>query len=213
MIRIHPKPFTLGVLTLSSLSSLSILVIAVSGWVPAQREGLMQPSVFQQIVFSFDRADEAQWVVVNDGVMGGASLGSVAVEDGTLRFSGTLVTRGGGFTSVRARRVLDLTGQTGLELRIRGNGRPFEIELDDGRTSGWRSVSHRAPFMTSADWTVVRVPFRAFRSSVFGQAVNAPPVNLAGIQSVGIYILDGQDGPFRLEVDFIRTYRATEETP
>jgi NADH dehydrogenase [ubiquinone] 1 alpha subcomplex assembly factor 1 len=173
----------------------------------------MQPSEPQQVVFSFDRADEAQWMVVNDGVMGGGSAGFASVEEGTLRFTGTLVTRGGGFTSVRTRRALDLTGQTGLELRVRGNGRPFEIELDDGRTSGWRSVSHRAPFMTSADWTVVRVPFRAFRSSVFGQAVNAPPVNLAGIQSVGIYILDGRDGPFQLEVDFIRTYRTPEDIP
>jgi NADH dehydrogenase [ubiquinone] 1 alpha subcomplex assembly factor 1 len=213
MIRILPKPLALGVLAPSLLA----IVIVVSGWAPAQRpaprEAPMQPSEPQQVVFSFDRADEAQWMVVNDGVMGGGSAGFVAVEEGTLRFTGTLVTRGGGFTSVRTRRVLDLTGQTGLELRVRGNGRPFEIELDDGRTSGWRSVSHRAPFMTSADWTVVRVPFRAFRSSVFGQAVNAPPVNLAGIQSVGIYILDGRDGPFQLEVDFIRTYRATEDRP
>jgi len=204
MIRIPPIPFALGLL------ALSFLVIAVSGWAPAQRETPMHPSAFQQTVFSFDRADEAPWVVVNDGVMGGASLGSVAVQDGTLRFTGTLVTRGGGFSSVRARRALNLTGQTGLELRVRGNDRPFEVELDDGRTLGWRSVSHRAPFMASGEWSVVRVPFRAFRSSVFGQAVNAPPVNLARIQSVGIYILDGQDGPFRLEVDFIRTYRADQ---
>jgi len=60
---------------------------------------------------------------------------------------------------------------------------------------------------------MVRVPFSALRNSVFGQAVNAPPINLARIQSVGIYILDGQDGPFRLEVDFIRTYSAADEAP
>jgi NADH dehydrogenase [ubiquinone] 1 alpha subcomplex assembly factor 1 len=202
MIRICPTPFPLRVVVLG------LLFIALPGWAQISRE-----TPVQQTIFSFDRADEAQWVVVNDGVMGGGSAGFVAIEGGTLRFTGNLVTRGGGFTSVRTRRELDLTGHTGLELRVRGNGRAFEVELDDGRRSGWRSVSHRAPFMTSEDWTVVRVPFRAFRSSVFGEAVNAPPVQLAGIQSVGIYILDGQDGPFRLEVDFIRSYRATEATP
>jgi len=105
----------------------------------------------QQTVFTFDRSDEAQWVVVNDGVMGGGSAGFVAVRDGTLRFTGNLVTRGGGFTSVRARRVLDLSGQTGLELRVRGNGRQFEVELDDGLRSARGSLSRRAPFTPAAD--------------------------------------------------------------
>ena len=58
--------------------------------------------------------------------------GYVAVADGTLRFTGTLVTQGGGFTLVRARRVVDLTGQVGIELRVRGSGRQFEVEVDGG---------------------------------------------------------------------------------
>lgn len=160
------------------------------------------------ILFTFDRADEAEWDVVNDGVMGGRSQGFVTVEDGTLRFTGTLVTQGGGFTSVRAGRSIDLTDQLGLELRVRGSGRRFEVELDDGVRTYGRTVSRRAPFPTSAEWTVVRVPFSAFRSSIFGQAVNAPPIDLARIRGVGLYMLDGQDGPFRLEVDYIRTYGA-----
>jgi hypothetical protein len=45
-------------------------------------------------LFTFDCADEAEWAVVNDGVMGGRSAGFVAVEQGTLRFTGTLVTQG-----------------------------------------------------------------------------------------------------------------------
>jgi NADH dehydrogenase [ubiquinone] 1 alpha subcomplex assembly factor 1 len=207
MNRIRRTSLALTVIALSSLA------FAVSGGAQPHWEPSMNAPAPQQILFSFDQTDEAQWLVVNDGVMGGGSAGFVAVEEGTLRFNGTLVTRGGGFTSVRARRALDLSGQTGLELRVRGSGRPFEVELDDGTRSGWGSVSRRAPFMTSADWTVVRIPFSALRSSVFGQAVSAPAINLARIQSVGIYILDGQDGPFRLEVDFIRTYTATDEFP
>jgi len=50
------------------------------------------------------------------------------------------------------------------------------------------------------------VPFAALRSSIFGQAVNAGPIDLTSIRGIGLYILDGQDGPFRLEVDYIRTY-------
>jgi hypothetical protein len=157
-------------------------------------------------LFTFDRADEAEWVVVNDGVMGGRSTGFVGVEEGTLRFTGTLVTQGGGFTSVRARRVVDLTGQMGLELRVRGSGRQFEVELDDGVRAYGRSVSRRAPFASATEWTTVRVPFSALRSTIFGRAVDAPAIDLARIRGLGIYMADGQDGPFRLEVDDIRSY-------
>jgi hypothetical protein len=159
-------------------------------------------------VFTFDSADETDWVVVNDGVMGGRSAGFVAVEEGTLRFTGTLVTQGGGFTSVRARRGINLSGQVGLELRVRGSGRQFEVELDDGLRAYGRQVSRRAPFPSSAEWTTIRVPFSALRSTIFGRAVDAPPADLASVRGVGIYMADGQDGPFRLEVDYIRAYGA-----
>jgi hypothetical protein len=160
------------------------------------------------ILFAFDTADEAEWEVVNDGVMGGRSQGFVAIAEGALRFTGTLVTQGGGFTSVRAPRAIDLSGQLGLELRVRGSGRQFEVELSDGLRTYGRNISRRAPFPTSAEWTVVRIPFAALRSTIFGQAVNAAPIDLARIQGVGLYMVDAQDGPFRLEVDYIRTYGA-----
>jgi NADH dehydrogenase [ubiquinone] 1 alpha subcomplex assembly factor 1 len=162
-------------------------------------------------LFTFDRTDEAEWDVVNDGVMGGRSAGFVAVEQGALRFTGTLVTQGGGFTSVRARRAVDLTGQLGIEMRVRGSGRQFEVELDDGVRAYGRTVSRRAPFATSAEWTVVRVPFSALRSTIFGRAVNAPVIDVARIRGMGLYMADGQDGPFRLEVDYVRSYGAGNE--
>lgn len=166
-------------------------------------------------LFDFDTADEASWQVVNDGVMGGRSQGYVAIEEGTLRFSGTLVTQGGGFTSVRTDRAVDLESYDGLELRVRGGGRTFEIEVDDGTRLGWRSVSRRAPFETndkiSDEWALVRVPFSALRTSVFGQPVDATPIDLANVKQIGLYILDGRDGPFLLEVDAVRAYRANAE--
>lgn len=159
-------------------------------------------------LFDFDTGDAASWQVVNDGVMGGRSQGYVEIVDGALRFTGTLVTQGGGFTSVRADRAIDLTGYDGLELRVRGGGRTFEVEVDDDTRSRGRTVSRRAPFETRGEWTVVRIPFSALRTSVFGQPVSAPPVDLSNVKRIGLYILDGKDGPFRLEVDAIRAYRA-----
>ena len=154
-------------------------------------------------LFEFDGSGPA-WRVVNDGVMGGRSQGSVAVEGGALRFTGQLVTQGGGFTSVRAPRALDLSGADGVALRVRGGGRTFEIDLDDGSRLRGRQVSRRATFATTGEWQTVTVPFAALRSSVFGQPVRAEAFDPAALESVGLFIADGQDGPFRLEVDWIR---------
>jgi hypothetical protein len=159
-------------------------------------------------LFDFGTADQARWQVVDDGVMGGRSRGFVAIEDGTLRFTGTLVTQGGGFTSVRADRPMDLGGYDGLELRVRGGGRTFAVGVDDDTRQGGRTVSRRAPVETQEAWAVVRVPFSALRTTVFGQPVSAPPIDLTNVKRIGLYILDGVDGPFRLEVDEIRAYRA-----
>ena len=138
--------------------------------------------------------------------MGGRSQGYGEIADGIMRFEGTLVTRGGGFTSVRTRHQVDLSGYDGLELRVRGNGRQFEVEVNDGRRYGWRPVSRRAPFETTTDWRTVRVPFSELRSTVFGRSVSVAGIDLASVGQIGFYIVDGIDGAFWLEVDRVRAY-------
>jgi hypothetical protein len=157
-------------------------------------------------LFTFDTDAEARWSIVNDGVMGGLSQGYAEIADGALVFTGELVTRGGGFTSVRGVREMDLTGYDGIELRVRGGGRTFELDVDDGTRRGWRQVSRRATFPTTDEWQTVRIPFASLETSVFGRAVRADPIDPSAIESMGLFIADGIDGPFRLEVDWIRAY-------
>ncbi len=180
-----------------------LLAVAVSLESPCESSNCVTPVT----LFDFDSPDEADWEVVDDGVMGGRSRGYVSIEDGLLRFTGTLVTQGGGFTSVRAQRTIDLAAYHGLELRVRGGGRTFEVEVDDGTRSWGRTVSRRAPFETAAEWAWVRVPFSALRPTVFGRPVSARPIELANVRRIGFYILDGKEGSFRLEVDEVRAYR------
>lgn len=158
-------------------------------------------------LFSFDDGDVSTWRIQNDGVMGGDSQGFVEGDGGALVFTGTVVTEGGGFTSAIAPVDADLAGYDGLELRVRGGGRTFEVELDDGTSDQGRQVSRRAPFETTDAWQTVRVPFADLETSVFGEPVEAPPFDAAEVEALGLYIIDGQDGPFRLEVDWIRAYQ------
>lgn len=181
------------------------LVVLVLSWNAGVTEA--HPKPFDTMtLFDFNSTNETRWQIVNDGVMGGRSKGQFEIDGGKLIFTGTLVTRGGGFTSVRTNGNINLEGYAGVELRVRGSGRTFEVAVgDDARWRG-RYVSRRAPFQTSPDWTWVRVPFDALGKTIFGRPVNAPAINLANINRIGFFIADGIDGPFELEVDEIRVY-------
>jgi len=162
------------------------------------------------MLFDFDDPGAARWNIENDGVMGGRSQGTARVADGTLVFTGDVVTEGGGFSSVRASQQMDLSDYDGIELRVRGGGRTFELDVDDGTRSRGREVNRRGPFPTSSSWETVRVPFASLKQSAHGEPVRVDPIDLSAMASIGIYIIDGNDGPFRLEVDWIRAYRETE---
>jgi NADH dehydrogenase [ubiquinone] 1 alpha subcomplex assembly factor 1 len=168
------------------------------------------PAPDSLMLFNFEDAEKAQWSVESDRVMGGRSSGSVQAAGGTLTFTGEVVTEGGGFSSVRVGRQVDLTGYDRIELRVRGGGRTFELDVSDGTESRGREVNRRGPFPTRSSWKTVRVPFDSLEESAHGEPVSTDPLDLSAVKSIGIYIIDGKDGRFRLEVDWIRAYRESE---
>ncbi len=159
-------------------------------------------------LYDFSTDTDAGWRIVNDGVMGGHSQGHVGHEAGALVFSGDLVTRDGGFTAARASTTADLSGMTAIELTVRGDGRTYELEVSDGTRTRGRDVSRKAPFATTAgEQTTVRIAFADLEATVFGQRVDVPPFDPARLDAVGLFMADGQDGPFRLEVRTITAVR------
>ncbi len=166
-----------------------------------------ESGVSPKMLFDFEGNGKSRWRVESDRVMGGRSTGSAEVAEGALLFTGTVVTEGGGFSSVRAGRQVDLSGYDGIELRVRGGGRTFELDVSDGTESRGREVTRRGSFPTSDSWETVRVPFDALEETAHGRPVSADPLDLSAVKSIGIYIIDGIDGPFRLEVDWVRAYR------
>lgn len=193
-------------LTAMRLFSLALLFVACSGGLPpVLLLGVAEPIPAPTMtLFDFDSPDGSDWTVENDQVMGGHSVGSVEVSDGVLRFTGTLVTRDGGFSQTRAPKRADLRGYSAVELRVRGDGRTYQVDMDDGSERGGRDVARRGSFATTEDWRTVRVPFSSLEATVHGEPANAEPLDLGGVESIALYIADGKDGPFRLEVDWIR---------
>ena len=166
-----------------------------------------------RLLMDFKGADPLRrWTTVNDNVMGGRSQGGPAVQDGKLIFSGRTNTNGGGFSSIRTRpEAMGLGEFAGLRIRVRGDGRTYKADVRTSQRIGRMSVAYRSDFETvDGEWIEVEIPFASFDPTSFGRNVRSRVASLDvdDIQAIGLMIYDKKDGPFRLEVDWIKAYRA-----
>jgi uncharacterized surface protein with fasciclin (FAS1) repeats len=148
------------------------------------------------------------WQTVLDGVMGGLSTGRIAAgEGGTLRFTGELsLENNGGFSQIRtAVPEGAFTGATGLTLRVKGDGRTYQCDIRSSRLRLMAGGYQRTFKTTAGEWIEVEIPFSECVANSFGQRIrNAPALDPASIESVGITLADKKEGPFAIEVDWIR---------
>jgi hypothetical protein len=142
-------------------------------------------------------------------VMGGQSASRLQLdEDGVPAFTGDVsLANNGGFASVRSQpERVNLEEYAGLELHTRGDGKQYRFRL---RTRpGWGGVAYQAVFDTMPGlWQTVRFPFSTFRATYRGRSVpDAPPLDPSQIYTYGLMIADKQDGPFRLELGWLRAF-------
>ncbi len=161
-----------------------------------------------------DGGDETGWETDNwyvqvDGVMGGKSTGNMEfLDDNTvMKFTGDINLDGGGFSSVRRRMNLDLTGYAGvvvtLEADIRGTGEgtaaPIGIHLQlDDRTSRYDfSSAFSIPLSSGETVTSVYLPVESFdRGTWIGfTCQNNCVFDPSQINGISVYVLF-QEGSF-----------------
>jgi hypothetical protein len=161
---------------------------------------------------SMDTVDAVSyWRSVNDGVMGGLSSGGPEFDETHMVFSGVINTDGGGFSSIRAQVANGaFASMDMLKLRVKSDGRVYKATFRTDARYGWRDVSFQAPLpvKTTGEWIDVMVPFTDLRPSVFGRPVQGVKFDASKVKSIGIILADGQDGPFRLEVESMEVCRA-----
>lgn len=150
-----------------------------------------------------DAPEALRWRPTGDVVMGGQSSSGMRAGHEAGIFAGEVsLERGGGFASVRRidERV-DLSGCEIIELRVRGDGRRYKLNL---RTSeAFDGVVYQATFTTQPGaWQTVELPLAGFAPRFRGRPV-AGKLDRAGVCSLGLLISDKQAGPFRLELSSI----------
>lgn len=146
---------------------------------------------------------------VSDRLSGGSSVAELATTRlGFARFSGVLVDDGGrGFASVRSpARNMRISDETSLALRLRGDGKLYQLHL---RTNDvLDGISYRAHFIAPPRWGSLVVPFSAFVPTYRGRVIRrAPPLVRTRVCTLGFMIADGQQGPFTLDVAWVRALR------
>lgn len=144
------------------------------------------------------------WVVVNDGVMGGLSRGSLTLsEKGHGVFSGSIsLENSGGFSSVRldcGQVVPD--GAKAVVLRIKGDGKRYQFRIRAQRGDYYSFVQY---FQTSRQWEEITLPLAAFYPTFRGTKLNMPNFSGDTLEEIGILIGNKRAEDFTLLIDSIR---------
>ena len=158
-------------------------------------------------LMNFDNSpQEPRWVALNDGVMGGRSIGGPTIAQGLLEFTGELsLANNGGFSSVRSvGRNFDLSDASAVVLRVRGDGRRYQLRLATHARHRGAPVSYGAGFDTTVgEWAEVRVPLASLAPTVRGASLQGPPLDPSQVREIGLLIADKREGTFALSVDWI----------
>ncbi|MHC4227894.1 MAG: CIA30 family protein [Planctomycetota bacterium] len=143
------------------------------------------------------------WRAINDGVMGGVSLGEIVAIDNGLRFQGKLsLENNGGFASVRRPYHGRLENVQAIRLRVHGDGRPyqFRVRVDEN----YDGVFWRHVFDTDGSWQTVELLFDDFEPVFRGRKISGvDSLDVSDIRQLGFLLADGKAGAFRLDITAI----------
>ncbi len=144
-----------------------------------------------------------EWLIVNDGVMGGFSKGKISLTDeGHARFNGHVsLENNGGFTSVRyyAPSVAVDPKQSAI-LRVKGDGNEYQFRISHKNQVEY---SYVATFKTSGDWETIIIPLSSMAPTYRGQKMDLPNFNFKKIEEVQFLIGNGKEQDFELLIDCI----------
>ncbi|XP_061649986.1 complex I intermediate-associated protein 30, mitochondrial [Phyllopteryx taeniolatus] len=208
-------------------------------WVGPQGKPILEHMLEQnQVVWEF-RGPESleQWTVSSDREIGGQSEAYLKVgrNNNTCFLYGTLSstpprdgeTRYSGYCSMRSKQPLasfdrkkhyDWSSFNTLHLRVRGDGRPWMINIATETYFSHQKDDFYHYFLYTRGgpyWQEVKIPFSKFFLTHRGRVQDDQhPLWLDKINTIGFTLGDKADGPFQLEINYIgvsKDYAHTEE--
>ncbi|KAK9533996.1 hypothetical protein VZT92_009073 [Zoarces viviparus] len=208
-------------------------------WVGPQGKPLLEHMLEQNRVIWEFRGPESldQWTVSSDREIGGQSeaylklgknmntcflsgtLSSTPPRDGETRYSGYCTMRSKqSRVSFDRKKHNDLSSFNTLHLRVRGDGRPWMINIATETYFSHQKDDIYNYFLYTRGgpyWQDVKIPFSKFFLTNRGRIQDDQhPLWLDKVNTIGFTLGDKADGPFQLEIDFVavcKDYAHTEE--
>ncbi|AFZ60088.1 CIA30 family protein [Anabaena cylindrica FACHB-243] len=181
------------------------------------------PNTGEKAIFDFTQPSEELkniWGALDDVVMGGVSASNFQILEKIALFAGNVSTaNSGGFASVRTKNFsppIDLSGYTGVKLRLKGDGQRYKIFLRTEST--WDGVGYSYAFDTVANtWIDITIPFADLTPVFRAKSVkDCPPIDSSKVCSFQLMLskfeYDGalnpkfNPGSFALEIESIKAF-------
>jgi len=146
------------------------------------------------------------WMIVNDGVMGGLSQSTLTFTKNSLVFKGTLsLKNNGGFASIRSSKgKFDLSKYTTVKIKYRSAGRNFSLRFADSEIYFRPNYKHNFG-SSSREWEIAELKMSDFKEYTMGRLSGATVSKdkLENVIRIGIILSDKKEGPFEIEIDYI----------
>ena len=147
--------------------------------------------------------DISNWFVVNDGVMGGYSNGSITLNDnGNGLFKGYVTTlNNGGFSSIRYRfKQKQISNFNNVSLKVRGDGKIYQLRIKNKSNTRFSYIQY---FETTEEWETITIPLKSFYASFRGYKLDISNYSGQEIGEVAILIGNKRNEEFALEIERI----------
>ncbi len=158
----------------------------------------------EQIIYDFTETSSIErWIVVDDGVMGGRSKGSMGLSpEGHGLFKGTVsLENNGGFSSVRYRfDKMEVEQNSTIKIRLKGDGKRYQFRV---KNAVGEYYSYVAYFESSGKWEEVEIALKDMVPTFRGRKLNQPNFSHYQIEEIAFLIGNKKAESFQLLIDSI----------
>lgn len=154
-------------------------------------------------LYDFTYSSQADWKIVNDGVMGGLSNGKFSVDENGhgIFFGKVSLANNGGFTSIQHAVDYELSkSEHKIVLKLKGDGKRFQFRIKKSRNDRHSYIQY---FQTHGDWQEIELDLNDFYASWRGQKLKLPNFDAKMIQEITFLIANQKEEDFRLTLDYI----------
>lgn len=156
------------------------------------------------IIFDFNKDSNIKdWRIVNDGVMGGMSVGNFTLSpNGHGIFEGEIsLKNNGGFSSVHYQfDKLQLTQDSYIAIHLKGDGKKYQFRVKDDSSNYY---SYITTFPTTGEWEEIKIPLKDMYPSFRGRTLELPNFSKDHIEEIVFLIGNKRTENFKLMIDKI----------